>query len=97
MPDKNTAAAGLSLAATALLTVLLVSACGGSPPPSRDEATDEEAAALGRDTDKTVFDDMVQTEDKARAVEGVTLGHKQDLDHALEAQEGEETGTGDEQ
>jgi len=30
---------------------------------------------------------MIKTEDKARAVEGVTLGHKADLDKALEQQE----------
>jgi hypothetical protein len=36
-----------------------------------------------------VFDDLIQTQDKARAVEGVTLEHKDTLDQALEAAEGE--------
>jgi len=52
--------------------------------------TDKEAAdaALGRDTDATVFDDLIETQDKARAVEDVTLGHKDALDAALEQAEG---------
>ena len=66
------------------LVLLGLAACGGKPEP-QDE---EEARALGRDTDKTVFDDMIQTQDKARAVEGVTLGHKADLDAAIESAEG---------
>jgi hypothetical protein len=85
MPSSSTAAAGLSLAALVALTLV---ACGG--PTSRDEQADEEAArALGRDTDETVFDDMVQTQDEARAVEDLTLGRKDDLDRALEASEGD--------
>jgi hypothetical protein len=76
------AAARLSLATVAMLTLV---ACGG-PAPSQDE---EEARELGRDTDKTVFDDMIQTQDKARAVEDLTLGRKDELDDALEASEGD--------
>jgi hypothetical protein len=38
-----------------------------------------------------VFDDMIQTQDKARAVEGVTLGHKADMDAAIEQSEGDGT------
>ena len=73
------------------LVRLGLAACGGKP-----EAQDEEAAkALGRDTDKTVFDDMIQTQDKARAVEGVTLGHKADMDAAID--ESSEGGSTDEQ
>jgi hypothetical protein len=73
--------AGLTLSG---LVLLGLAACGGKPEP-QDE---DEARALGRDTDKTVFDDMIQTQDKARAVEGVTLGHKADLDAAIESAEG---------
>jgi hypothetical protein len=74
--------AGLALSG---LVLLGLAACGGKP-----EAQDEEAArALGRDTDKTVFDDLIQTQDKARAVEGVTLGHKADLDAAIESAGGD--------
>ena len=75
--------AGLTLSGLALLGL---AACGGKPEPQDDEA----ARKLGRDTDKTVFDDMIQTQDKARAVEGVTLGHKADLDAAIEKAEGDE-------
>jgi hypothetical protein len=74
--------AGLALSG---LVFLGLAACGGKPEP-QDE---EEARALGRDTDETVFDDMIQTQDKARAVEGVTLGHKADLDAAIESAEGD--------
>jgi len=77
----RTAAAALSLA---LVAVLALAACNSPPPEEPDE---EEARALGRDTDETVFDDLIQTQDKARAVEGVTLGRKDELDRALEASE----------
>jgi hypothetical protein len=80
--------ARLSLATLALLGLV---ACGGAPAPDDEDAEQakEEAAALGRDTDETAFDDLIQTQDKARAVEGVTLGHKDTLDQALEAAEGD--------
>ena len=45
--------------------------------------------ALGRDTDETVFDDMIQTQDRARAVEDLTLGRKGEMDAAIEQSEGE--------
>lgn len=68
-----------------LLGVMLaaLAACGGETP-KQDK---EEMRALGRDTDDTVFDDMIQTQDRARAVEDITLGRKDDLDAALEAAE----------
>ena len=47
------------------LVLAVLAACGGPQAP-QDEA---EAEAKGRDTDETVFDDMIQTEDKARGVE----------------------------
>lgn len=88
------AAARLSLAAIALFTLV---ACGGgssAPEDQADTAADKAAATeLGRDTDATVIDDMIQTEDKARAVEGVTMEHKQDLDRALEAAAGDSQAT----
>jgi hypothetical protein len=72
----------------AALVCMLVAACSApAPDPAQQKKDEEQAKALGRDTDKTVFDDMIKTEDKARAVEGVTLGHKADLDKALEQQE----------
>ena len=73
------------------LALLLLAACGGAPESSSEEeqaAADARASELGRDTDKTVFDDMIQTQDKARAVEGVVLEHKNDVDAALESAEG---------
>jgi hypothetical protein len=82
MPVKIKAAARISLASVALLSVV---ACSAPAPEPQDE---EEARSLGRDTDETVFDDMIQTQDKARAVEDLTLGRKDDLDQALEASEG---------
>jgi hypothetical protein len=63
------------------LALACLAACGGATEP----VDEEEAERQGRDTDQTVFDDMIQTQDKARAVEGVTLGHKADLDAAIEA------------
>lgn len=66
-----------------LMTALLF-ACGGEAP-KQDK---EEMRAKGRDTDDTVFDDMIQTQDRARAVEDLTLGRKDDLDAALEKAEG---------
>ena len=87
MPNSRFAPAGLVL-------LLLVACSGPAEDTSSDEEADAEAAALGRDTDKTVFDDMVQTQDKARAVEGVTLGHKADLDKAMD--EAEDDGADDE-
>jgi hypothetical protein len=82
-----TATTRLTLAAIALS---LLVACGGSPAPDEDASMDEaEAAELGRDTDATVLDDMIETQDRARAVEDVTLGHKDDLDRALEASAGD--------
>ncbi|HET9693669.1 MAG TPA: hypothetical protein VFP48_04730 [Steroidobacteraceae bacterium] len=83
MPVLIQAAARLSLATLALLSVL---ACSAPAPEPQDE---DEARALGRDTDETVFDDMIQTQDKARGVEDLTLGRKDELDQALEASEGE--------
>jgi hypothetical protein len=80
--------AGLALSG---LVLLGLAACGGKPEPQDEEAARE----LGRDTDKTVFDDMIQTQDKARAVEGVTLGHKADMDAAID--ESSEGGSPDEQ
>ena len=75
-------AARLTLPALLLATV---AACGGSPPPEDVE----DARARGRDTDQTVFDDTIQTQDRARAVEDLTLGRKGELDAAMRDMEGE--------
>ena len=82
-----TVAARLPLVALALLTL---AACGSpAPEPAADAEDEAESEALGRDTDKTVLDDMIQTQDKARAVEGVTMDAKRDLDEAIDAQTGD--------
>ena len=75
--------ARLTLPALLLATL---GACGVPAPQDQDE---EAAREKGRDTDETVFDDMIQTQDKARAVEDLSMQHKQDLDEAIEAAEGE--------
>jgi hypothetical protein len=67
----------------------MLAACGGGSPAPEDEAAEAaeqaEDEALGRDTDATVLDDMIQTQDRARGVEDLTLGRKDNLDQALEA------------
>ena len=67
------------LALSGLVMATLV-ACGAPAPAPQDK---QEAEALGRDTDETVFDDMIQTQDRARAVEGLTLGRKGEMDEAI--------------
>ncbi len=80
-------------AGSVLIAVVLgcLAACGGAPEPQhRSEAQEKaEAQAHGRDTDKTVFDDMVKTQDKARAVEDVTMKAKAATDAAIEQSEGD--------
>ena len=74
--------------ALVVFALLTATACGGPPPAESQRSDDvkrEAADASGRDTDATVFDDMLQTQDRARAVEGVTLGRKDELDRALES------------
>ena len=71
------------LTLSALLTPTLA-ACGAPAPQDKAAAREQ-----GRDTDETVFDDMVQTQDRARAVEDVTLGRKADIDAAIERSEGD--------
>jgi len=76
-------AARLALSGLVLATLV---ACGAPAPAPQDKV---EAEALGRDTDETVFDDMIQTQDRARAVEDLTLGRKGEMDAAIEQSEGE--------
>ena len=61
-------------------------ACGAPAPTPQDKRA---AEALGRDTDETVLDDMIQTQDRARAVEDLTLGRKGEMDAAIEQSEGD--------
>jgi hypothetical protein len=66
------------------LLLATLAACGAPAPQDKESAREK-----GRDTDETVFDDMVQTQDRARAVEDVTLGRKADMDAAIERSEGD--------
>jgi len=52
-------AARLTLSALLLATL---AACGAPTPQDKESAREK-----GRDTDETVFDDMIQTQDRARA------------------------------
>jgi len=69
-------AAERSLAA--LFIAAALTACGAGEQPSREPPPGED----------TAFGDMVQTMDKARAVEDTTRQHKEELDRALDAAEG---------
>ena len=74
----------------AVFALSMLVACGVSAPdPQDDAAVEAEARELGRDTDETVLDDMIQTQDRARAVEDVTMDAKRNLDEAIDAQTGD--------
>jgi hypothetical protein len=74
------------LARLSLLALSLVALCGCSPQPPQNK---EEAKELGRDTDDTVFDDMIQTEDRARGVEDTVMQQKEDTDLAIDQMSGD--------
>ena len=78
-------AARLTLSALLLATLAACGAPASAPAPQDKESAREK----GRDTDETVFDDMIQTQDRARAVEDVTLGRKAEMDAAIEQSEGD--------
>jgi hypothetical protein len=66
------------VAITLCLTLTMLTACG-SPDEGSAEAEDKE----------TVFDPMVETIDKAAAVEDIMMQQKADMDEALRRAEGE--------
>ena len=68
------------LSLTGLVATLLLG-CGAPPADEQAEAAPEPGS---QEAEETVFDDMIQTEDRARAVEGVVMDHKQDLDTAID-------------
>ena len=76
------------LAAVGLALAWLV-ACGSPTPhaPKDQKATDAATAADPNSNEKTVFDDLIQTEDRARAVEGVVMDGKAKTDATIEAAE----------
>ena len=57
----------------ALLVSVALAACGGEREPKEPLAAKD-----------TAFGDMVEAQERARAVEDTTMQHKQDLDRALE-------------
>jgi len=76
------------LAAVALVLAWLV-ACGAPTPhaPQDGQAEPSAAASDANANEQTVFDDLIQTQDRARAVEGVVLDGKARTDAAIEASE----------
>ncbi len=83
---------GARLAAVALALTGLV-ACGSSGPPSDADEEPAEAAAdvdsRQGTADETVFDDMLQTEDRARSVGDTVMQDKARTDAAIEAATGD--------
>ena len=73
----------LTLAAFVLPGIV---ACGDPTPHAKKDSD-----AADREVEETVFDDTIQTQDRARAVEDLTLGRKSDLDEALRKAEGEDS------
>lgn len=80
------------LAATGLALAILA-ACGAPTPHPRDDADVKAPDSTGGSADETVFDDLIQTKDRARAVEGVLQEGKASTDKAIE--ESESGGSGD--
>jgi hypothetical protein len=74
--------AGYTLAAFALAALL---GCGG-PAPDEQAKNKPKAEPGSQEAEETVFDDMIQTEDRARAVEGVLQASKQQTDAVIDAQ-----------
>ena len=74
-----------SRAATAatLFVLALAAGCGGGDAPP------DEAQARDPDAEETVFDDMIQTQDRARGVEQTTMDAKAATDAAIDAQTGD--------
>jgi hypothetical protein len=54
----------------------------GAPPPEEQSGPEPEPGS--QEAEETVFDDMIQTQDRARAVEGVLMDSKKDLDTAID-------------
>jgi ABC-type glycerol-3-phosphate transport system substrate-binding protein len=74
------------------LVLTILAACGGEQAPEDKAAQAQakaEAEAQGRDTDVTVFDDMIQTEDRARGVEDTVMASKAATDALIDAQSGD--------
>jgi hypothetical protein len=64
------------------LLMVMLAGCGGPPPDSQEAKEPPEPGS--QKAEETVFDDMIQTQDRARAVEGVLMDSKKDLDTAID-------------
>ena len=72
------------IARLSLTGLLMVGLAGcGAPPADREEAGVAPEPG-SQEAEETVFDDMIQTQDRARAVEGVLMDSKRDLDTAID-------------
>lgn len=67
------------------MVLTIIAACGGEQAPQDKD----DAAARGRSTDETVFDDMIQTQDRARGVEDTVMAAKDSMDAAIDEQSGD--------
>lgn len=73
----NRIVTGFPLAALAAL----LTGCG-APPADEEQGPAPEPGS--QEAEETVFDDLIQTQDRARAAEGVLMDSKRDLDAAID-------------
>jgi hypothetical protein len=74
----------------AALGLLAVGGCGGgndTADADADADAEAEDAAAATAADETVFDDMLETQDRARAVEDLNDQRRELLESALESEE----------
>ena len=76
---------GIARLSLTCLLIAVLAGCGGAPPAGKQEEPAPEPGS--QKAEKTVFDDMIQTQDRARAVEGVLQDSKRNLDTAIENSE----------
>ena len=67
-----------------IFLLLMLVGCGSS----EDTETDTTDAIEAQDVE-TVFDPLIESIDKAKAVEGIVMQQKQQMDEALKKMEGE--------
>ncbi len=67
-----------------IFLLLMLVGCGSS----EDTETDTTDATEAQDVE-TVFDPLIESIDKAKAVEGIVMQQKQQMDEALKKMEGE--------
>jgi len=72
------------IARLSLTGLLMVGLAGCGAPPADREAAEVAPEPGSQEAEETVFDDMIQTQDRARAVEGVLMDSKRDLDTAID-------------